>query len=209
MGIITRSGSFTRYLTTTSLPEDFLENLQAMIARYAFRALDERSVDERSSGWVNILDMFDNQFPGMDFLKEPYVAMSLRIDERKIPPSALKEHCLQAEARVKGEENLDYLPKRRRSEIKDAVRIRLLKRAIPVSRTHDMIWNTRTGQVIFGCVSPKICDEFTEIFHQTFDIPLEVICPYTLAERFLDAANAPSNPLDELAPMAYVKENAG
>ncbi|MDZ7695858.1 MAG: recombination-associated protein RdgC [Deltaproteobacteria bacterium] len=208
MGIITRSGSFTRYLTTTTLPEDFLGNLQAMIARYAFRDLDERSVDERSSGWVNILDMFDNQFPGVDFLKEPYVAMSLRIDERKIPPTALKQYTLQAETHILEEEQLEYLPRRRRSEIKDAVRIRLLKRAIPVSKTHDMIWNTRTGQVIFGCVSPKTCDEFTEIFRQTFDMDIQAVCPYTLAEALLKTEDSASDPLDELTPMAYAKEEA-
>lgn len=208
MGIITRSGSFTRYLTTITLPEDFLENLQAMIARYAFRDLDERSVDERSSGWVNILDMFDNQFPGMDFLKEPYVAMSLRIDERKIPPTALRQHTLQAETRIMEEEQLEYLPRRRRSEIKDAVRIRLLKRAIPVSKTHDMIWNTRTGQVIFGCVSPKTCDEFIELFRQTFDMDIQAVCPYTLAEALLKTEGSASDPLEELSPMAYAKEDA-
>jgi len=208
MGIIARSGSFTRYLTTTSLPEDFLENLQAMIARYAFRDLDERSVDERSSGWVNILDMFDNQFPGMDFLKEPYVAMSLRIDERKIPPTALQQYTLQAETHIMEEEQLEYLPKRRRSEIKDAVRIRLIKRAIPVSKTHDMIWNTRTGQVIFGCVSPKTCDEFIEMFRQTFDMDIQAVCPYTLAEALLKTEDSASDPLEELSPMAYAEEDA-
>jgi DNA recombination-dependent growth factor C len=206
MGIISRSGSFTRYTATTSLPEDFLENLQAAVSRYAFKNLGESSVDERSAGWVNIMDMFDNRFAGIDFLKEPYVAMSLRIDERKIPPTALKQHCLEAEARIMEAEDLEYLHKRRRSEIKEGVRLGLLKRAIPVSRSYDMIWNTATGQVIFGCVTPKICDEFTEIFRQTFDIPLEAICPYTLAQGVLEAEKTAHDPLEAMAPMTLQRE---
>lgn len=207
MGIISRSGSFTRYRTTASPPEDFLENLHAAVSRYAFRNLDEKSVDERSAGWVNIMDMFDNRFAGIEFLKEPYVAVSLRIDERKIPPTALKQHCLEAEARIMEAEDLEYLHKRRRSEIKDSVRLLLLKRAIPVSKSYDMIWNTVTGRVIFGCVTPKICDEFTEIFRQTFDIPLEPVCPYTLAQGMLEAESAASDPLETMAPTTFLRED--
>ena len=68
-----------------------LEGLTERIARFSFRRLDEHSPAERSAGWVNIMDMFDTRFAGAEFLKEPYIAMSLRIDERKIPSTALKQ----------------------------------------------------------------------------------------------------------------------
>jgi DNA recombination-dependent growth factor C len=139
MGLISGSGSFTRYLADGTLSENFLESLSEKIARYSFRGLDEKSINERSVGWVNIMDMFDNRFAGLEFLKEPYIAISLRVDERKIPSTALKQYCLEAEEKIKEAENLEYLPKRRRSDIREGVRLRLLKRAIPVSRTYDMI----------------------------------------------------------------------
>jgi DNA recombination-dependent growth factor C len=206
MGLISGSGSFTRYLADGVLPEQFMEVLSEKIARYAFRNLDEKSIEERSVGWVNVMDMFDNRFAGLEFLKEPYIAMSLRIDERKIPSTALKQYCLEAEEKIKKDENLEYLPKRRRSDIKEGVRLRLLKRAIPVTRCYDMIWNYSTGLVIFGCTTNRLCDEFVEFFLQTFDIQLQAICPYTLASRFLEKEGVLPDLLDGLGPSDLSEE---
>ena len=206
MGLISGSGSFTRYLADGALPENFMEALSEKIARHSFRNLDEKSIGERSVGWVNVMDIFDNRFAGFEFLKEPYITMSLRVDERKIPATALKQYCLEAEEKIKKEENLEYLPKGRRSDIKGGVRLRLLKRAIPVSRCYDMIWNYSTGLVIFGCTTNRVCDEFMEFFLQTFDIQLQAICPYTLASRFLEKEGASPDLLDGLGPLNSSEE---
>ena len=203
MGLISGSGSFTRYFTDGALPENFMEVLSEKITRYSFRNLDEKSIDERSVGWVNVMDMFDNRFAGFEFLKEPYITMSLRVDERKIPATALKQYCLEAEETIKKDENLEYLQKGRRLDIKDGVRLRLLKRAIPVSRCYDMIWNYSTGLIIFGCTTNRLCDEFVEFFLQTFDVRLQAICPYTLASRFLEKEGSSPDLLDDLAPLNF------
>jgi len=205
MGLIQGAASVTRYMTETPLPHDFMAGLPEAIGRFAFRNLDESSIDERSAGWVNILDMFDNRFAGMEFLKEPYVALSLRIDERKIPPTALKQYSREAEESVKAEENLTFLSKSHRADIKEAVRLRLLKRAIPVARIYDMIWNLNTGMVIFGSTSARVCDEFLERFLHTFTIELQAVCPYTLGERHLDKAGAPRHLLDGLVPSRFLE----
>jgi recombination associated protein RdgC len=206
MGLITGSGSFTRYFAEGTLPENFLESLSEQIARHSFRNLDEKSISERSVGWVNVMDMFDNRFAGLEFLKEPYVTMSLRVDEKKIPSTALKQYCLEAEEKIKEAEDLEYLPKNRRVDIKDGVRLRLLKRAIPVSRTYDMIWNYNTDLVIFGCTTNKLCDEFMEFFLQTFSIHLRTICPYTLACGFPDKEGTSPDVVDGLSPSNFSKE---
>jgi DNA recombination-dependent growth factor C len=206
MGLISGSGSFTRYFAEGTLPENFLESLSEKIARRSFRNLDEKSIAERSAGWVNVMDMFDNRFAGLEFLKEPYVTMSLRVDEKKIPSTALKQYCLEAEEKIKATEDLEFLPKSRRFDIKDSVRLRLLKRAIPVSRTYDMIWNYNTGLVIFGCTTNKLCDEFMEFFLQTFSIQLQTICPYTLACGFLEKEGSSPDVVDDLSPSNFSKK---
>lgn len=200
MGLISGSGSFTRYQVEGKPAENFLGGLDDKIARHAFRNLTEDSIQERSTGWVNVMDMFDNRFSELEFLKEPYVAMSLRVDERKIPATALKQYSLEAEERIKVTENLDFLPKRRRADIKEGVKLRLLKRAIPGSKVYDMIWNYTTGNVIFACTNTKLCDEFQELFLKTFDLHLLAMCPYTLGSRFLDKKGASADILDALSP---------
>lgn len=206
MGLMHGSAGFTRYMAEGTLPQNFKEGLSENIARYAFRDLDDQSIAERSTGWVNIMDMFDNRFAGIEFLKEPYIAMSLRIDERKIPPTALRQYCREAEETIKEEERLEFLPKNRRADIKEAVRLRLLKRAIPVARTYDMIWNTATGLVVFGCTGARVCDEFMERFLQTFNLQLQAICPYTLGELYLGKEGASLNPLDRLSPSRFQED---
>ncbi len=203
MGLISGSGSFTRYLATDVLPDNFMEKLPKMIIRHSFKKLDETSTQERSMGWVNIMDMFDNKFKTLGFLKEPYITMSLRIDEKKIPATALKQHCIEAEEKIKKEESLEFLSKRRRADIKDNVKQLLIKRAIPVTRTYDMIWNYSTGAVIFGGTANKLCDEFMELFFRTFSIQLQPICPYTLAARFLEKDRTPPDTIEGLHPFKF------
>ncbi len=206
MGLITGSGSFTRYQVKGKPAENFLEGLADRIGRYAFKNLTDISTDERSAGWVNIMNMFDNRFSELEFLKEPYIAMSLRVDDRKIPATAIKEYCLEAEEKIKVAENVDFLPKRRRADIKEGVRLRLLKRAIPGSKAYDMIWNYSTGDVIFACTNTKLCDEFQERFLQTFDLHLLAMCPYTLGAKFLEKKGDSPDLIDGLSPTNLWKE---
>ncbi|MDY6882137.1 MAG: recombination-associated protein RdgC [Desulfatiglans sp.] len=206
MGLIIGSGSFTRYLAEGDLPEDFLGELQEKTAKHSFRNLEEKSISERSIGWVNVMDMFDNHFSGLDFLKEPYITMSFRVDEKKIPPSALKQYSLEAEDRIKKEENLEYLSRTRRLDIKEGVRLHLLQRAIPVSKVYDMVWNYTTGHVLFGCTMNKICDDFVELFLRTFDIQLQALYPYALATRFFDKKGALRDALEGLGPSDFSQE---
>ena len=203
MGLISGSGSFSRYQVKGKPAENFLEGLNERIGRYAFKNMTEISTEERSAGWVNVMDMFDNRFSGLEFLKEPYIAMSLRVDERRIPATAIKEYCLEAEEKIKVAENLDFLSKRRRADIKEGVKLRLLKRAIPGSKTYDMIWNYSTGNVIFACTNNKLCDEFQERFLQTFDFHLLTMCPYTLGGKFLEKKGDAPDLIDGLSPSNF------
>jgi len=157
-------------------------------------------------GWVNIMDMFDSSFGNMDFLKEPCMALSWRVDARKVPTKALQRYCREAEEKIKAAEELEYLPKPRRREIRDMVRLRLLKRAIPASQTYDVIWNLKTGVLIFGATSPKLADEFTEFFLKCFNLRLNSIFPYTLAMRVFEKEGLDTSLLDDATPTVFVSE---
>ncbi len=196
MGFIYGAATFARYMVDGKVPQDYLEWYPKRIARYAFRKLDESSPEERSIGWANIMDPFDTSFEQMEFLKEPYIAMVWRMDVRRIPKTALNEYCLEKENEIKAAEGLSFLPKVRRRDIREAVRGSLLKRAIPVSKTYDMIWNMNTKVVLFGSVSNRVCDEFMEFFLKTFDLPLRVLFPYELASQALGREDMDHDLLD-------------
>jgi len=200
MGLIYGSGSFTRFSIEGDLPEDYLEEFPKRIARFSFRSIDEESEQERSAGWVSIMDMFDNRFAAMDYLKEPCIALSWRVDVRKVPAKALKQYCREAEEKIKASEKLEFLSKKRRQEIKEGVQAILMKRAIPRSQAYDMIWNLQTGLVIFGAVSNKLCDEFVEFFLQCFGLHLKTVFPFSMATELLERQGKDPLLVDTLRP---------
>ena len=200
MGLIYGTGSLTRFVAEGDLPEDHLEEFPKRIARFSFRNIDEASDQERSAGWVNIMDMFDNRFAAMEYLKEPCIALTWRVDVRKVPAKALKQYCREAERKIKAEEKLEFLSKKRRQEIKEGVQAALMKRAIPRCQAYDMIWNLQTGLVIFGAVSSKLCDEFSEFFLQCFGLHLKTVFPYSMAAGMLEKDEKDPSFLDDLRP---------
>ena len=201
MGLILGgAASFTRFMVDGSAPEDYLEDYPRRIARFAFRNIDPSTESERSVGWVNIMDMFDSRFRAMEFLREPCIAMSWRVDIRKVPPKALKQYCREAEEKIKEEENVEFLPKERRREIKESIQMELLKRVIPRARTFDMIWNLHTSVLLFGSTSNNLSDEFADFFLQCFGLPLKAVFPYSMASRILQEEEMDTALLDGLWP---------
>jgi DNA recombination-dependent growth factor C len=200
MGLIYGSGSFTRFMVDGAAPDDYLEDYPKRISRFAFRNIDQASESERSVGWVDIMDMFDSRFRAMEFLREPCIAMSWRVDTRKVPSKALKQYCREAEEKIKEKEGVEFLPKERRREIKESVRLELLKRVLPRSRTFDMIWNLHTSVLLFGSTNKNLSDEFAEFFLQCFGLHLKVVFPYSMAARILRKEEMDPELLDGLFP---------
>ncbi len=186
MGLISGSCSLTRFIVEDPVPANYLETFPELIQRYSFKGFDESSDAERSLGWVNIMDMFDSSFNRMQYLKEPYLALTWRIDARNVPGKALKQYSLEAERKVMEMEDLEFMPKGKRKEIKEMTRLDLLKRAIPTSKIYDMIWNLDKGYVLFGGASRKLCDEFSTFFHKCFNLRLGSVYPWLTASSFME-----------------------
>jgi len=206
MGLLRGSAGFTRFFVEGSLSENYLEEFVEQIERFSFRILDESSSAERSTGWVNIMDIFDTAFDEKGFFMHPYIALSWRVDVRRVPRNALKQNCLEAEKKIMSAENLEYLPKEKRKELKDFIWHQLLKRAIPRTNTYDVIWNLNTSLVIFGSTGDKLCDEFAEFFSKTFDLTLSSLFPYSLAYRYLEKDGLDPKPLDTISSSNFMGE---
>jgi DNA recombination-dependent growth factor C len=203
MGLIIGSSTFTRFRVEGAPPEDCLEEYPVRITRFAFQNIDETSDQERSAGWVNILDMFDNRLGAMEYLKEPCIALSWRVDFRKVPSRAVKRYCREAEEKIKEEEGLEFLSKKRRRDIKERVQQMLMKRVIPGSQTYDMIWDLRNSTVIFGSVRNNLCDEFAEFFMQCFGLRLKPVFPYSAALQVVQDKGMDPTIVDTLRPSLW------
>jgi DNA recombination-dependent growth factor C len=200
MGLLRGSASFSRYFVNGTPPENYLDEYAQNIIRYSFHGFDDNSDEDRSTGWVSIMNIFDTGFEQKQFYIYPFLSLSFRADTRKVPSNALKQHSLEAEHKIKVMENLEYIPKERRREIKEMILNQLLKRAIPRTNTYDMIWNIKTSMLIFGSTASRICDEFAELFFKTFGLSLAPVFPYSLASVNLEREGLNVDVLDSIRP---------
>ena len=191
MGILANSVSICHFDVRGEYPAgDLFIWVGECLARNAFRPI-EQTADESSVGWVH-LD--DHQASGFDtmaaFRRDHYVAFTLRRDIRRLPGALVKAHLAEAEAAfLSANPTFRRIPKQKREEMKEAVRLSLFARTLPAPATFDVLWDTRSGLVTFTSLSAKVIELFENHFKKSFPgLRLVVVHPFARAERVLDEA---------------------
>jgi hypothetical protein len=188
MGMLSNSATFVRFAVEGELPANFWSFAAERIAQNSFKDIDD-NYDEYSIGWVSILNMFDDQFAYASYAAGDYVVLSLRIDERKVSGTVLKKFCLKEEERVKKEKQLPKLSRDHRLEIKESMRLMLMKKAVPVPVVYDLLWNLSENTLLFFSTSAKAQEVLEDFFKTTFDLHLVRQIPYLAALHLLDPAD--------------------
>lgn len=201
MGLLSSSSSFVRYKVVGNVPENFWDFAAERIAQHAFRDIDD-NYEERSVGWVSVLNMFDSSFEYTSFAVGDYIALTLRIDERKVAPKVLKKFCLKEEERLKKERQIPKLSRVQKLDIKESVRLMLLKKAVPVPSTYDLCWNLADSTLLFFSTSEKAQAELEDFFKETFDLSLMLQIPYLTAEHLIGAEQQES--LSRVTPAIFI-----
>lgn len=170
-----------RYQVEGSVPENFPDNVEEKIEKFTFQEIEEGNPRELSLGWVSA----DNPFTGLltqeSYHKDGYIVMSLRVDKKTIPSRTLKSFIIkEEEKRLKGlnKERLSFGEKK---DIKDAVTVKLLQKALPASSTYDFVWNLNTSSVLFFASGENINTMFIELFEETFEVQLMKTSPFGVA----------------------------
>jgi DNA recombination-dependent growth factor C len=200
-GLLSNTASLVRYAIEGEPPANFWDFAADRIRQYSFRDIDD-TFDERSIGWVSVLNIFDSQFAYASYAAGDYIMLSMRIDERKVAPAILKKFCLKEEERVKKERQLPRLSKRQRQEIKENVHLMLLKKAMPGSAVYDLAWNLAESTVLFFSTNKKAQETLEEFFKETFDLRLVLQIPYLTAAHLLDREEQEN--LEQLHPEIFI-----
>ncbi|MCX5904464.1 MAG: recombination-associated protein RdgC [Proteobacteria bacterium] len=182
MGLYTGSASYVRYKVEGELHGSLKETGLLRLKECSFRELDELSGRDRTIGWVSVENMASVFFDDLHFAKDPYIAVSLRIDTRRIPPLTLKAALLREEMSYKKHTNKERLSRKEKDTLKEQVKNRLLKKALPVPVLYDVCWNTATGILLFFSTNKKANAEFMDFFLSTFELTLTPLFPYELAQ---------------------------
>ncbi|MBW2466905.1 MAG: recombination-associated protein RdgC [Deltaproteobacteria bacterium] len=201
MGLISRTTTFVRYSVEGELPENFWEFAAERIAQYSFRDIDD-TFDEYSIGWVAVDNMFDSAFAHASYAVGDQLVLSLRVDERKVSNTLLKKYTLKEEERIKKEHRAPRLSRGHRMQIKEDIRLQLLKKALPVPAVYDLSWNLATNTLLFFSTSTKAQSLLEDFFKDCFGLTLILQVPYLVAANLLNPRE--QEKLKELKPEILV-----
>ena len=185
MGLLTGAASLTRFAVSGDLPSSPWDFIAEQISRHSFRDIDD-TLDEYSVGWVSVANMFDSSFAYSSYAAGDYVALTMRIDERKVTPAVLKKFIMKEEERLKRERQIPRLSRSVRLEIKDRVRAELVRRAPAVPSTFDLAWNLADNTLLFFSTSRKAMALLEDLFKETFGLSLVLQIPWTLGQRMAE-----------------------
>lgn len=196
MGILANSVSLCHFRVTGDLPEaqEMFQWVSQRLALHGFRSIDD-TADELSTGWVQVDDHRDGSFSAPSaFWRDHYLVFTLRRDQRRIPASILKAHVQEAmHAFLQANPGMHRVPKQRREELKENVRLSLMARTFAVPATYDAVWDTRSGLLTFTSLSAKTIEVFEGLFKKTFDgLRLVAFHPMARAEMLADEALLPA-----------------
>lgn len=195
------STTFTRFRITDEVPSSLWGEIHDRLRRNSFSDIDELP-EERSFGWAAYEDMLDIEFAAAPVEKGVYLAFSLRLDTRRVPPAVLKKHtalALRKEEAQLRELGKKFVSRERRKEVKELVELKLRMRFLPIPAQFEVVWNTATNILYFASAQQKILDLFEELFIRTFELHIVPLSPYELAAVELKDAMR----LDTLEPTQF------
>ena len=167
MSIMRGGVTLTRYRAADArVHPDFLDR---RIRANLFLPIVEETTDEQSLGWVNIHDFMDTRLAYASYHLEPYVALALRLDRRRVPGAQLKKLHREEVAKALALREGRGLSRADREELKEKVRLELLRRTVPTTHLVSMVWNTSSSEVVIDTASQGLCEIFEDFFRRTFD----------------------------------------
>ena len=204
MGTITSSSiSFTRFRIIDPIPSELLTQIPEKLRQFAFRDIDDLP-EMQAYGWVCFEDMLDTEWRTAPPQKGNYVTFSLRLDTRRIPPAIIKKQlslALKAEKEKMQAQGKKFISRERKKDLKEQVLLRLRQRFLPVPAEFHVVWEPDRNEVWFASTQGKMIDLFMEFFLLSFEVHLEQLTPYSLAETLLD--EEAMSRLDRMEPTEF------
>ena len=184
MGIMGNSHSFSCFWAS---PPDGLQGME--LEEWVLGALNRHRFStkvqglSRRSGWVSLYEPFTGDFDAQGVSLGEFMVFAMRIDERKVPPSLVKQHLAMEEQRYMEEKGVKRVPRAVRKKLREQVEFRLLEKAFPVPSIFDVAWDIKGHVVYLFSCAQKVIGEFQALFKATFESMPVPIVPYTLASK--------------------------
>lgn len=201
MPVLKGSVTFTRFKVEQKgeRPRDVKRWLSRGFKSHAFEPLDKDSEEDVSAGWVELEDVDKVDLAPSSLMYGEYVLVSYRIDKLRVPGATVRA---ELESWGNTFEASNGRPPRRaeRAEQRELIVKKLRRRAIPISKTHDVSWNLTTGHLQIWTTARGIIDEIQTTLEKQFELRLEPLAPgaFAAALGLTPEAEALLSPTTEL-----------
>ena len=189
MGILNNTVSICQFDVVGTPPAGDLAAWAAeCLTRNGFRSI-EQTGEELSIGWVRLDDPQDGGFADETACRyDHYLAFSLRRDQRRLPATLFKAYFDQAQEEFLAvNPSFNKVPKKKRDDLREAVRGMLLARTLPTPTIYNAVWDTRRNRVTFASLSKNVVALFVDHFNKTFaGLRLVPIHPMVRAAEVVD-----------------------
>ncbi len=174
------SGSFRRYVVAggkcEKQPDPLKEGLEEALFESRFRSIENLTEETRSVGWSDGNGLVPANFGEMDVWLGSTLVLGVRIDVKRIPAGALKVRKLELESRERQEVGARIPPDRKR-ELAEKLELELLAKCVPATAVYQMLWDTKSGQLLFSTTSDAPNVSFRSLFRETFGRNAEPVTP--------------------------------
>jgi len=170
MSFESKNLTFTMFRLSEKLPIDVLELFDARKAG----KLDDVT-DEKQIGWTSGQNLLETCINEDTSIRGGHLLMNLRIAEKKIQATLLKELRKRGEYAWMQENNADRVPNRVKKEILEEVNERHLQNSMPVLSGIEFAIDRASNMLYLGTASDSKIDMFVALFTLTTGIePVQV-----------------------------------
>lgn len=185
MPLLKGAVSLRRFTVDTDLGRDFPGPVALT------EALDEHAFREPASpvatpvvGWVNPTNPLDTSFDDPNTWRfEPYLLLSIRVDQRKINATLRNAHVKQRTAAWCKERGVARCPPSVRSELRDEVTATLLRKTMPSMKVYELLVNTTERYVVIANLADNVTEMVRKLVFRTFGVKLAPLDPLSLLEE--------------------------
>jgi DNA recombination-dependent growth factor C len=202
MGILSSTGSVTRYRVEGKFEESPVRQIQEILEKFTILDIDKEP-DDIAVGWTSL----ENPYTP-DFSKDPiqigtYFTFCLRIDKKSIPSKVIKQHVAMENEKKLRESNKEFLSKNEKKEIKEHVENVMNLRIPPTPNIYDIIWDYENSLLYFFSTQKKANEELETLFFKSFRLKLIRLFPFTISTILSNLTDTDKDKITNLSPANF------
>ncbi|MCR4666218.1 MAG: recombination-associated protein RdgC [Desulfovibrio sp.] len=147
------------------------------LANFSIVPIDTVECEEEAAGWTSFEDLYDTQWKNSIPEKGEWIVFSYRVDKRKVPAALLSKKLAQRCQEIETARGGQRVSRKEKKDLKEEVRLQLLRRTEPLPTTCDVAVNALNGLVLVTSSNEGTLQNIEDLLVQTFGCDVTRLYP--------------------------------